>query len=114
MRAYFHMLLHSASRPGTTELSLSPIQMHSLRSFWALLIPSPGDRIVALRAEFHRRDRVRGRHLEIFPFSRSSFSSLLLAAVLVNPHLYIYDLLVLAPAMLLIADWAASQCSPWP
>jgi hypothetical protein len=40
LRAYFVMLLHSAGQPGTTELDLSPIQMHSLRSFWALLIPS--------------------------------------------------------------------------
>ena len=38
MRAYFTMLLHSASRPGSTELSLSSIQMHSLYSFWELLL----------------------------------------------------------------------------
>src|SRR5579863_7988885 len=41
MHAYFGMLLHSASRPGSTELSLSSIQMHSLYSFWELLIPWP-------------------------------------------------------------------------
>ena len=34
------------------------------------------------------------------------FSALILAAVLVNPHLFIYDLLVLAPVLLLLADWA--------
>jgi hypothetical protein len=33
------------------------------------------------------------------------FSALLLASMLVNPHLYIYDLLALAPVFLLLADW---------
>src|SRR5262249_31592839 len=33
------------------------------------------------------------------------FSGLVLAAVLVNPHIYIYDLLVLAPVLLLLTDW---------
>jgi hypothetical protein len=114
MRAYFHMLFHSASQPGSTELSLSPIQMHSLRSFWTLLIPSPavvwllylGSSIVviALAVAIWRSSASLTVH----------FSSLLLAAVLVNPHLYIYDLLALAPALLLIADWAATHVRhPW-
>jgi hypothetical protein len=33
------------------------------------------------------------------------FSALSFAAILVNPHLYVYDLLVLAPAFLLLIDW---------
>ena len=33
------------------------------------------------------------------------FSALILASVLVNPHIYIYDLLALAPALLLLVDW---------
>ena len=32
------------------------------------------------------------------------FSALTLAAVLVNPHLFVYDLLVLAPVLILLAD----------
>jgi hypothetical protein len=114
MRAYFHMLLHSASQPGSTELSLSPIQMHSLRSFWALLIPSPAIvwllylassiAVIALTVAIWRSSASLTVH----------FSSLLLAAVLVNPHLYIYDLLALAPALLLIADSAATHVQhPW-
>jgi len=39
------------------------------------------------------------------------YSALLLAAVLVNPHIYIYDLLALAPALLLLADWAITHAS---
>ena len=37
------------------------------------------------------------------------FSSLLLASVLVSPHLTVYDLVVLAPAILLLADWLIDQ-----
>jgi len=39
------------------------------------------------------------------------YSALLLAAVLVNPHIYIYDLLALAPALLLLADWTITHAS---
>jgi NADH:ubiquinone oxidoreductase subunit 4 (subunit M) len=37
------------------------------------------------------------------------YSSLLLATVLVAPHLTVYDLVILAPVFLLIADWGAVQ-----
>jgi hypothetical protein len=30
------------------------------------------------------------------------------AAVLINPHLFVYDLLVLAPALLMLVDWSLS------
>ena len=109
MRAYFHMLLHSASQPGTTELSLSPIQMHSLRSFWALLIPSPAVVWVLYLASSIVVIALSVAIWKSSSFLALRFSSLLLAAVLVNPHLYIYDLLVLLPALLLMADWIAAH-----
>jgi hypothetical protein len=34
------------------------------------------------------------------------FSALLVATVLVSPHLTVYDLVILAPAFLLLAGWA--------
>jgi hypothetical protein len=37
------------------------------------------------------------------------FSSLLLATVLVSPHLTVYDLVILAPTFLLLGDWALAQ-----
>jgi len=108
LRAYFAMLLHSAGRPGTTELDLSPIQMHSLRSFWALLIPSsPVVWILYLASSMAVLVMAAALWKSSLPLS-VRFSSLLLAAVLVNPHLYIYDLLALAPALLLLADWTRS------
>jgi hypothetical protein len=37
------------------------------------------------------------------------YSALLLATVLITPHLTIYDLVILVPAFLLIADWIVTQ-----
>jgi hypothetical protein len=36
------------------------------------------------------------------------FSALLFATVLVAPHLTVYDLVILAPALLLLSDWLMS------
>jgi hypothetical protein len=106
MQAYFARLLHSASHPGSTELIFSPIQMHSLHSFWELLIPSrPGVWALYVLTSF----AVTGIAASIWKSSAPlalRFSALMFAAVLVNPHLYIYDLLALAPAFLLLSDWS--------
>jgi hypothetical protein len=37
------------------------------------------------------------------------YSALLLASVLVAPHLTVYDLVILAPAFILLADWLVAQ-----
>jgi uncharacterized membrane protein YqjE len=37
------------------------------------------------------------------------YAALLLATVLVSPHLTVYDLVILAPAMLLLTDWLISH-----
>lgn len=106
MRPYIRMLLHSAARPSMTELVLSPIQMHSLRTFWALLIPWPASvwvlyslsalAVIGMAAAVWRSSSTPPLRL----------SALILASVLVNPHIYIYDLLALAPALLFLTDWA--------
>lgn len=106
MRAYSTMMLHSASQPGSTELTLSPIQMHSLRSFGSLLIPWPpavwpfyllsSFAVIAIAAAIWKSPSPTALRV----------SALILAAVLVNPHIYIYDLLALAPPLLLLADWS--------
>jgi hypothetical protein len=105
MRAYFEMLLHVPSRIELVEPGLAPIQMHSLRSFWSLLIPRPNiafslyvvtSIFVVLIAAIIWKSSA--------PLALR-FSALTLAAILCNPHLFIYDLLVLAPVLLLLADW---------
>lgn len=104
MRSYLDALLHMSRWLSNVELSLAPIQMHSLRSFWTLLIPRPDAAfalyilssvvVIAAAAAIWRSSS---------PLALR-FSALTLAAVLVNPHLFVYDLLVLAPALLLLAD----------
>jgi hypothetical protein len=37
------------------------------------------------------------------------FSALLLATVLIAPHLTVYDLVILAPAFFLLSDWIVSR-----
>jgi hypothetical protein len=37
------------------------------------------------------------------------YSALLLATVLVSPHLTVYDLVIVGPAILLLADWRVSH-----
>lgn len=110
MRSYFAMLLHSASRPGATELTFSPTLMHSLYSFCELLLPWPRAvwalylltslAAIALAAAVWQKKSSASAPLR--------FSALMLAAVLVNPHIYIYDLLALVPVFLLMADWLLS------
>jgi len=109
MRAYFDTLWHLSRWLGAAELSLAPIQMHSLRAFWSLLIPWPelafalyvlGSLVaVAMAAVVWR---------SASPLALR-FSALSLTAVLVNPHLFVYDLVVLAPALLLLVDWTFSS-----
>jgi Glycosyltransferase family 87 len=109
MQNYFGLLFHPANWITSAELQFAPIQMHSLRSFWSLLIPSSTIAFVlyALTSVF-------AVAITVCVWKSDSplairFSALTLAAILVNPHLFIYDLLVLAPVLLLVVDCALSR-----
>jgi hypothetical protein len=105
MHAYFDTLWHISRVIGGIELSLAPIQMHSLRSFWTLLIPRPE---ISLALYILSSIAVILIAAEVWKSSAAlalRFTALTIAAVLVNPHLFVYDLLVLAPALLLLVDW---------
>lgn len=84
-------------------------QTHSLRTFWSMLIPWPDVALglYALSAlgvlGFAITFWKRGAPLAL------RYSMLLLATVLVSPHLTVYDLTILAPALLLSADWLVAQ-----
>ncbi|HEY1379838.1 MAG TPA: glycosyltransferase family 87 protein [Gemmataceae bacterium] len=81
-----------------------PFNMHCLRAFWVLLVPEPtvarvlylasAAGVVLLTWRAWRRNTDVG----------VKFAAVLLATVLVSPHLYVYDLLILAPALLVLAD----------
>jgi hypothetical protein len=97
-----------------------PFNMHCLRIFWWFLIPDErvgrvlyyasalGALLLAWRA--WRRNADLGLR----------FAAVLLATVLVSPHLYVYDLLILAPALMVLADrravpgWLITLCYALP
>jgi hypothetical protein len=84
-------------------------QTHSLRSFWSLLLPWPrvAFALYAICALVVLLYTIRawksGSPLSL------RYSALLLATVLISPHLTVYDLIILAPAFLLLGDWGLSH-----
>jgi hypothetical protein len=84
-------------------------QTHSLRTFWAMLIPWPsaslalyvttGIVVCALTIACWQSR---------LPLSLR-YSALLLATVLLAPHLTVYDLVILSPAFLFLSDWIITQ-----
>lgn len=89
------------------ELEPKLYQTHSLRTFWSMLLPSDN---LAFGLYMLSAAAVLGFTIAVWKRTQTAplalrFSSLLLATVLVAPHLTVYDLVILAPAFLLLADW---------
>ena len=88
-----------------------PYQTHCLRTFWSMLVPwnraALGLYVVSAILVLWWTIAVWKRHE---PLSLK-YSALLLATVLISPHLTVYDLVILAPAILLLTDWLISQPS---
>lgn len=109
-RTYFDTMLHMSRWIGIAEAGRAQIQMHSLRSFWTLLIPWTSTPWPNLALMLYLLSSIAVIFIAAIIWKSSAalalrFSALTIAAVLVNPHLFVYDLLVLAPALLLLADW---------
>jgi hypothetical protein len=96
----------------TDLLWVKPYQMHSLASFWSMLVPWPPAAFLAYALTatvvvgatcwwWKSGDRTALRH-----------ALLLVATVLVSPHVYVYDLVILMPALLIAADWSLSSATP--
>jgi len=107
MQAYFHATWHV--RDVLPRLEPRPYQMHSLRAFWGLLLPWP-----SLSFALYVVSALAVLALVLFCWKRSAcldlrFSELLIASVLVAPHLTVYDLVILAPAFLLLGNWAVGK-----
>ncbi len=107
MRAYLNALIHV--REVLTLLEPRLYQTHSLRSFWSLLLPWPqaafGLYVVSALAVLTLAVGCwrSGASLEV------RYSALLFATILVSPHLTVYDLVILAPAFLLLGDWVLAH-----
>ncbi len=86
-----------------------PYQTHCLRSFWTMLVPWPSASLVLYIIS---AVVVCGLTIACWRGPRSlawRFSALLFATVLLAPHLTVYDLVILAPAFLLISDSIVAQ-----
>jgi Glycosyltransferase family 87 len=84
-------------------------QTHSLRTFWSMIIPWGG---LAFAMYVLSAIVVLGLTVAVWKRAASlplRYSSLLLASVLIAPHLTVYDLVILVPAFILLADWLIEQ-----
>src|SRR5438046_10445629 len=103
--------LQALSRIPNVAPLLEPrlYQTHSLRSFCSLLLPWPG-----VAFAFYMVCAIAVLVIAIQCWRNRAplklrYSVLLLATVLVAPHLTVYDLVILAPAFLLLSDWALQR-----
>jgi alpha-1,2-mannosyltransferase len=107
LRDWTHTLLNVPKQLPLLEPRL--YQTHSLRTFWTMLVPWFS---VSLALYFISA-------IVVFVLTIASwrsrlplslrFSALLFATVLLAPHLTVYDLVILAPAFLLLSDWIVAQ-----
>jgi hypothetical protein len=103
--------MRALSNIRSTAALLEPraYQTHCLRTFWSMIVPWSG---VSLTLYAVSSVAVLGVTIAIWrtrsPLSLR-YSALLLSTVLISPHLTVYDLLILAPAFLLLADWLLSN-----
>jgi len=86
-------------------------QTHSLRTFWSMLVSWPEVSLI-----LYVVSAAVALGLTIACWKRSStlplplqYSALLLTTVLVAPHLTVYDLVILAPALILLVDWLLAK-----
>ncbi len=113
MRTYLAQLWHS---PGLMpQLEPRLYQTHSLRTLWAMLLPWPQIAFWMYAASAAAILCVTLLCWRSGASLNLKFSALLLATVLVSPHLTVYDLVILAPAFLLLADWTQGKWlrMPW-
>jgi len=86
-------------------------QTLSLRTFWTMLIPGralPLALYVVSALAILGLTAALWSHRPVVPLALR-YSSLLVASVLVAPHLFVYDLAILAPVFLLLSDWVIAQ-----
>ncbi len=107
IRQWVHSMLNAPSLIPLLEPK--PYQTHCLRTFWSMLIPRP---TVSLALYLLSAILVAALAVACWrsalPLSLR-YSALLLASILLSPHLTVYDLVILAPAFLLMSDWVAAS-----
>ena len=108
LRQWIRILLPVAYTMPTLEPK--PYQTHSLPTFWTMLVPRLD---LAFGLYMLSAGVVLGLTIATWRDRRSDlglrYSSLLLSTVLIAPHLTVYDLVILAPAFFLLADWVVGH-----
>jgi len=109
LASYVRVLTHITA--AASILEPRPYLMHSLRAFWNLLLPWPSPAFI-----LYILSALATTLLAINCWRKPAplhhrFSIMLLATVLVAPHLTVYDLVILAPAFLWIADWLTTHAA---
>lgn len=107
LREWSHVLLNIPS--VLPLLEPKPYQTHCLRTFWSMLVPAPS---ISFALYVITALIIAGFVVACWrsPLPLSlRYSALLLSTVLLAPHLTVYDLIVLAPAFLLLSDWIVTQ-----
>ena len=109
LREWLRMIENARSLLPALEPRL--YQTHCLRSFWSMMIPSEAFSfglylasaavILTMVIAVWRRNESLSQSLR--------FPALLFATVLIAPHLTVYDMVVLVPALLLLADRLMSE-----
>jgi hypothetical protein len=84
-------------------------QTHCLRTLWTMLLPWPRLALALYVVTALLTLALAARCWQSSLSLSLRYSALLLATVLVAPHLTVYDLVILAPAFLLLANWIAIQ-----
>jgi hypothetical protein len=103
LRRYVFLMLHLPTM--STLLFTKPEQAHGLKAFWAILIPQPTFALilyaVSAVAVLIVATLVWRRQSDATP----RMTVLLLTVSLVAPYLFVYDLTILAPVWIWLADW---------
>jgi alpha-1,2-mannosyltransferase len=106
-RSWIRMLFHVPELLSSFEPK--PYQTHCLRTFWSMIVPWNG---LSFALYVVSAAAILGWTVTVWKHRQSlavRYSTLLLTTVLVSPHLTVYDLVILAPAFLLLTDRLMSQ-----
>jgi hypothetical protein len=103
LRDWIHTLLNIPRVLPLLEPRL--YQTHSLRTFWSMLIPWRAASLALYLITALVVSAITVACWRSRPPLSLRYSALLLASVLIAPHLTVYDLVILAPAFLLLSDW---------
>jgi len=95
------------------DLEPQPHQMQSLRSLFSVLMPWPTVALVCYLVTASVAAFVAARCWRSAAPLPLRYAVLLVAAILVDPHVNVYDLVVLVPMFLIVAGYALRESAGW-